>query len=155
MIDEKDGAGFEMAEEDLEDKRQIPVAMEDLLDRGNDFMPRGHPLALWYSFRAFLVLTPSETNLMDQSEISTISSALNLSLFNANCELPFLLEIKNKNRAMFTGAIVGGGCSTDFDVVHFNRKQASDHWEISNLSSLIHVFKSKVRSPISLPGEES
>ena len=143
-----------MAEEDLEDKRQIPVAMEDLADRGNDFMPRGHPLALWYSFRAFLVLTPSETNLMDQSEISTISSALNLALFNANCELPFLLEIKNKNRGMFTGAIVGGGCSTEFDVVHFNRRQETDHWEISNLSSLLHVFKSKVRSPIPLPGKQ-
>ena len=50
---------FALADESLEEKRLLPVAMEDLSCRNNDFMPRGHPIAVWYgltSVRALAVL---------------------------------------------------------------------------------------------------
>jgi len=59
-----DDKNFSLADESLEDKRVLPITMEDLNCRSNDFMPRGHPIAVWYGLRAFMVLASGEKPVM-------------------------------------------------------------------------------------------
>ena len=112
---------FALADESLEEKRLLPVAMEDLSCRNNDFMPRGHPIAVWYGLRAFMTLVSVDRVIMDDSVISTVSSAMHCALFNTGCETPLFVEVKNKYRQMFNGVVIGAGSSTEFDVLQLNR----------------------------------
>ena len=130
-----------MAEESLDEKRFLPEGMEDLSCRNNDFMPRGHPLAIWYGLRAFLVLVSVEKVVRDAALISTVSSAMNCALFNSGCETPFFLEIKEKSRRMYTGVNIGAGCLTNFDIVHLNKEKID--YLIKILSTIVEILETQ------------
>ena len=78
-------------------------------------------------------------------------STVQVALFNSNCETPIFVEIKEKYRHMYNGRLIGSGCMTEFQVMHLKRGLYNKHNNVANLSSLIHIFKSKIRTPLELP----
>ena len=52
---------------------------------------------------------------------------------------------------MYNGRLIGSGCMTEFQVMHLKRGLYNKHNNVANLSSLIHIFKSKIRTPLELP----
>ncbi|KAM6897052.1 rab3 GTPase-activating protein catalytic subunit [Xenentodon cancila] len=135
----------EGGEDDRDDKLEedaLPVAVQDILCKENDFPPRAHCLVRWFGLREFVVITPGANceAIISESKCNLLLSSISVSLANTGCKVPLLVQIQQKWRRIYAGECQGPGVRTDFEIVQL-RKVPSQY---NHLSGLLDIFKSKI-----------
>ena len=83
--------------------------------------------------------------------MALLISAVQSALFNCHCEVPIFVECGDKYRHMYNGRLLAAGSMTELQVAHFSRGYERRHHEVSNLTTLLTIFKSKCRTPLEGP----
>ena len=87
----------------------------------------------------------------DEGLMALLISCIQSALFNSHCEVPIFIECGQKYRQMFNGRLLACGSMTELQVAHFARGYERRHQEVSNLTALLTIFKSKCRTPLDGP----
>lgn len=72
--------------ENEEETERLPQALDDLMNRENDFPARAHCLVRWYGLREFVTLTPANPNhpILSPSKAKLLLSSLTIVANNTN-----------------------------------------------------------------------
>ena len=122
------------------------------------------------------MIMSTEKIIKDEGLLALLVSCVQSALFNSHCEVPIFIECGQKYRKMYNGRLLAAGSLTELQVAHFSRGYERRHqewarftsfdlifrsakWlyfvsskqEVSNLTALLTVFKSKCRTPLEGP----
>jgi len=78
------------------------------------------------------------TNFFIKMALSTLAVAVH----NTQCQIPFFVQVMERNKSMYMGVLSGGGIRTDFQMVVLSRKPP----HCGHLSGLLSMFKGKINS---------
>uniref|UniRef100_A0A0N7ZDJ5 Rab3 GTPase-activating protein catalytic subunit n=1 Tax=Scylla olivacea TaxID=85551 RepID=A0A0N7ZDJ5_SCYOL len=134
---------------DDEEAEKLPKALEDMMNRENDFPARAHCLVRWYGLREFVTICPSNPNhpIMSPSKAKLLLSSATIAANNTNCQVPIFVQVLWPNEKMYLGVGLGSGVRTDYDMVHF--RQAPP--QCTHLTGLLDVFKNKLQCCVTSP----
>ena len=97
------------------------------------------------------MIMSTEKIIKDEGLLALLVSCVQSALFNSHCEVPIFIECGQKYRKMYNGRLLAAGSLTELQVAHFSRGYERRHHEVSNLTALLTVFKSKCRTPLEGP----
>ncbi|CAH0392775.1 unnamed protein product [Bemisia tabaci] len=130
-------------------------ALEDMMSPENDFLPvvyeenvmRPHPLVRWYGLRDFItIVPPSNQPVCNEGRIKMLLSSFCIALNNSECKIPLFIQANEPWQNFYLGICEGKGIRAEYEMAHLRHiPQGCKH-----LTGILHVFKSKIGSPIPL-----
>nr|XP_018900509.1 PREDICTED: rab3 GTPase-activating protein catalytic subunit [Bemisia tabaci] len=130
-------------------------ALEDMMSPENDFLPvvyeenvmRPHPLVRWYGLRDFItIVPPSNQPVCNEGRIKMLLSSFCIALNNSECKIPLFIQANEPWQNFYLGICEGKGIRAEYETAHLRHiPQGCKH-----LTGILHVFKSKIGSPIPL-----
>ncbi|XP_042233003.1 rab3 GTPase-activating protein catalytic subunit-like isoform X2 [Homarus americanus] len=135
--------------ENEEETERLPQALDDLMNRENDFPARAHCLVRWYGLREFVTICPSNPNnsILCPSKSKLLLSSLTIAANNTNCQVPMFVQVLLASEKMYLGVGLGSGVRTDYDMVHMKRPPR----QCTHLAGLLDVFRSKLQCTVTSP----
>ncbi|KAK8737776.1 hypothetical protein OTU49_004235 [Cherax quadricarinatus] len=126
-----------------EETEKWPQALDDIMNRENDFPARAHCLVRWYGLREFVTLSPSNANqpIICPSKSKLLLSSLTIAANNTNCQVPMFVYVLPPSEKMYLGVGLGSGVRTDYDMIHMRHPPR----QCTHLSGLLDVFRSKLK----------
>uniref|UniRef100_A0A915BEX9 Rab3 GTPase-activating protein catalytic subunit n=6 Tax=Parascaris univalens TaxID=6257 RepID=A0A915BEX9_PARUN len=107
-----------------------------------DFCP-GSIISSQFGVLEFLLLTPfdwSSDKVVNENQLQTILSAVNVALCTTECELPVFVQYGDGDRQLYFGVCQNHSVRTHFESVHLRCLQPAH----SHLSGLLEIFTDKV-----------
>uniref|UniRef100_F1KUP6 Rab3 GTPase-activating protein catalytic subunit n=1 Tax=Ascaris suum TaxID=6253 RepID=F1KUP6_ASCSU len=120
----------------------LTSAAKLLLATELDFCP-GSIISSQFGVLEFLLLTPfdwSSDKVVNENQLQTILSAVNVALCTTECELPVFVQYGDVDRQLYFGVCQNHSVRTHFESVHLRRLQPAH----SHLSGLLEMFTDKV-----------
>lgn len=135
--------------ENEEETERLPQALDDLMNRENDFPARAHCLVRWYGLREFVTISPSNQNhpIICPSKSKLLLSSVTIAANNTNCQVPLFVQVLRPCEKMYLGVGLGSGVRTDYDMVHMRRPPH----QCTHLAGLLDVFRSKLQCTVTSP----
>ncbi|XP_063615005.1 rab3 GTPase-activating protein catalytic subunit-like [Penaeus indicus] len=135
--------------ENEEETERLPQALDDLMNRENDFPARAHCLVRWYGLREFVTLTPANPNhpILSPSKAKLLLSSLTIVANNTNCQVPLFVQVLRLSEKMYLGLGLGAGVRTDYNMVHMRYPSR----QCTHLAGLLDVFRSKLQCTVTSP----
>nr|XP_045611406.1 rab3 GTPase-activating protein catalytic subunit-like isoform X2 [Procambarus clarkii] len=132
-----------------EETEKLPQALDDLMNRENDFPARAHCLVRWYGLREFVTLAPLNPNqpIISPSKSKLLLSSLTIAANNTNCQVPMFVHVLRPSEKMYLGVGLGSGVRTDYDMVHMRHPPR----QCTHLAGLLDVFRNKLQCTVASP----
>ncbi|XP_064106844.1 rab3 GTPase-activating protein catalytic subunit-like, partial [Macrobrachium nipponense] len=135
--------------ESEEETEVLPQALDDLMNRENDFPARAHCLVRWYGLREFVTICPENASqpIVSPSKAMLLLSSLTIAANNTNCQVPLFVQVRSLHEKMYLGVGVGAGVRTDYNMVYTKNPPR----QFINLAGLLDVFRSKLQYTVTSP----
>lgn len=62
-----------------------------------------HPLARWYGLRDFVVVSPAQKSITNESQIRILMSSIHIAVAESNCEVPVFVQALDKKQHVYSG----------------------------------------------------
>lgn len=63
-----------------------------------------HPLARWYGLRDFVVVSPAQKSITNESQIRILMSSIHIAVAESNCEVPVFVQALDKKQHVYSGS---------------------------------------------------
>lgn len=72
----------------------------------DEFTSSLHPLVRWYGLRDFIVISPIQQSLTNESQIHVLLSSVHIAIAECNCDVPIFIQIMDKKQNVFAGNFI-------------------------------------------------
>lgn len=62
-----------------------------------------HPLARWYGLRDFVIVSPAQKSIINESQIRILMSSIHIAVAENNCEVPVFVQALDKKQHVYLG----------------------------------------------------
>ena len=135
--------------EDIDsDEPSIHEVMRDIASENNEFLYSNHCLSRWYGLKEFIIIHPADDTGVLNCRHRIVQSSAAIALVNTDCDIPVFVQLKEKERRLYSGVCVIPGAIINFEMVHLK----DIHPQYMRLNGLYSIFKEKMCCDyISLP----
>ncbi|XP_074597840.1 RAB3 GTPase activating protein subunit 1 [Brevipalpus obovatus] len=126
-----------------ENDHDLPLITE-MMDPRHDFPHKVHCLFRWYGVRQFIVLSPTNDELINSYDrCKLLLSSAAIAQNNTNIYIPVFVQLHQPQRKFFHGILEAPTFRINYDMIHGKRMTESYCY----LSELINLFREKLNSP--------